>query len=68
MTRVLQVPGRLLAISKVYGTNSSLKLTVPKEVREYLGLREGDKLLWYVNERGEVCLVRLVEESFREPV
>ena len=50
-------------ISRVYGEG---RTTIPKEIRERLKITDGDKLLWYINEKGEVCVKKVEERRFRE--
>lgn len=45
-----------VAVSRVFGRG---KTTVPRDVRERLGLRDGDRILWYINDRDEVCVARI---------
>lgn len=42
-----------VAVTKVFNNG---KVTVPAEVRRMLGIVDGDRLVWYVNERGEACV------------
>jgi len=49
-----------LAVSRVFGRG---KCSIPRDVREMLGVSDGDKILWYRNDRGEVC-IRPVRKRF----
>ena len=45
MTRVVQV-------TNVY----SGRTTIPQAVRKILGVKDGDRIVWYINDSGEVCI------------
>lgn len=51
-------------ITKVYGDG---KTTIPLEIRQRLGISDGDRVLWYINEKGEVCIKKVAERRFKEP-
>ena len=53
----------VLSISKVFQRG---KVVIPKEVRERLKIKDGDRILWYLNELGEVCVKKVEERAFRE--
>ena len=43
----------IIAISTVFQFG---KTTIPKEVREKLELKDGDKILWHVNEESNIII------------
>jgi len=43
----------IIAISTVFQFG---KTTIPKEVREKLELKDGDKILWHINEDNNVII------------
>ena len=45
----------IIAISTVFQFG---KTTIPKEVREKLELKDGDKILWHINEDNNVILLK----------
>ena len=42
------------------------RVYIPKQVRQILGLELNDTILWYVNERGEVCVKKAVEKRISD--
>jgi len=47
------VQRKIVQVTRVFGGG---KTTIPSDVRKMLGIRDGDTVVWYVNERGEVCI------------
>ncbi len=47
---------KLLDISKV---SIRYQVVVPKEVRDKLGLKEGDKLAWYIDDNGRIFVQKI---------
>jgi len=45
----------IIAISTVFQFG---KTTIPKEVREKLELKDGDKILWHLNEDNHVVILK----------
>jgi AbrB family looped-hinge helix DNA binding protein len=45
----------IIAISTVFQFG---KTTIPKEVREKLELKDGDKILWHINEDNNVIILK----------
>ena len=52
-----------IAITTVYGDNTT---AIPAPIRRLLNISPGDKILWYANERGEICIKRIGKKVFRE--
>ena len=42
-------------VTKVYQGRTC----IPKPIREMLNISDGDRVLWYINDRGEVCLKKV---------
>lgn len=53
---------RVLGVAKVY--SGGYKVNLPSRVREILDLKEGDEIVFYLNERGEL-VVRKNAPRFR---
>lgn len=45
-----------VAVMKVYGR---CRVQIPKQIRVMLDIKDGDRVLWYINDRGEVCLKKV---------
>ena len=51
----------LIEVTLLYGKG---RTQVPSEVRQYLNLKDGDKLAWYINSDGTIY-IRKVEPPIR---
>ena len=47
---------KLIDVSKI---SIRFQVVIPKEVREILGVKEGDKIAWYKDQEGNIVVKRL---------